>query len=191
MSLRFKLSSNAVRLARELRGMKAAALRNVQRALNRENQFTAAHVARTRLSQRGPETLGVLTNRYRNSLRPSQAEIIGDRVVSAIGTNVESYPRAHEFGFSGDVTVRRHDRRVFTHRTTGGGAAFNPTTGKITKQRKKKISLFNGTVTVREHVRHMEIKARAPLSRGIAEREGNYSEAISRAVVEAYNKGGA
>ena len=138
-----------------------ALLQAVAAALDLENELTVGHVQATKLSQRGPDTLGVVTNRLRSSLRPSKAQIVGQAVVSAIGTPVV-YAGPHESGFEGDVQVR-----AFTRRVT-----------QVFGQRLRRAT----TAQVAPHRRHLKIRARRWLSRGIEERGPAYSQAISTAI---------
>lgn len=159
----------------------------VARAVDRENELTIGEIQRLRLSRRGPDTLGVVTNRLRSSVSRAPAVISADRrrVVSSIGSNVR-YAGVHEYGFKGPVYVRHHQRRTFGTFTTGGVAVLDPRTGRIRKQRKRTIQLTTGTTFVRGHTRLVDIKARAPFRRGIAARAGAYSTAISAAIVGAW-----
>ncbi len=81
------------------------------RAMDKQNELTIGYIQRTKLSSRGPMTLGVVTNRLRSSIRPSQAVFDGVAIRSGIGSNV-SYAAAHEFGFADTVTVKAHQRRA-------------------------------------------------------------------------------
>lgn len=179
-----QLDSNAAQLAAQQRAFPAAMLQAIARALDYENELTVGHIAADKLSQRGPTTLGVRTNRLRSSVRPQKAIISGGAVLSAIGSNVV-YAAAHEYGFTGTVQVPQHTRR----RSSLGAvskqvsAVFNPKTGKITKGR----PAASGPITVRAHPMKMNIRARAPIFTGITDRADNYSRAVSAAVLTAWN----
>jgi phage gpG-like protein len=56
------------------------------------------------------QVLNVRTGRLRRSIT-QRVEEEGGSVVGYVGTNVK-YARAHEFGFTGNVTVREHLRRT-------------------------------------------------------------------------------
>jgi phage gpG-like protein len=151
-------------------------LRPVAAALDRQNELSIGYIVRNKLSRRGPTTLGVRTGLLRRSLRRSKATIHGRGVRSAIGTNV-AYAGVHEFGFDGNVTVRAHTRRIRSRdvqRRSGndkrGGLAAS------------------GVAFIRSHSRHMSIPARAPIQTGIRERIADYSKAISKAIVEAFQR---
>lgn len=158
-----------------------AAQRSILKAIDLENQITVGSIQKTKLSQRGPNTLGVITNRLRGSIRASKAVITsGGDVTSSIGSSVV-YAGIHEFGFEGNVTVRAHTRRIQEFAMgTGSTAVFNPKTGRITKAKPK--AQGPRTVQVRSHDRHINVRARAFISRTIQERSQAYTIAIGTAV---------
>jgi phage gpG-like protein len=130
-------------------------------ALDLENELTVGHLQATKLSRRGPRTLGVRTNRLRLSVRTSPARVTeGIRITSSIGSNVE-YFAVHEFGFHGTVTVRQHARRITQ--------AF----GRPLSAR---------TATVRTHTRRVDFPARRMLARSLTERRANYTASLSAAL---------
>lgn len=157
-----ELESDVRRLVDRIDDAPERMLRAIAGALDLENELTVGHIQATKLSRRGRNTLGVVNNRLRSSVRPSRARIAGDKVVSSIGSNVR-YAGVHEFGFSGRVTVKAHTRR-------GGG-----------------ITRHLESVSVRQHSRDVKIRARAPFRRGIAERRGDYSSSISDAIRRAFS----
>lgn len=137
-------------------------IRAMVEEIDYQNELTVGHIQKTKLSRRGPETLGVITNRLRSSLRPARAQVVGDRIVSGIGSNV-AYMGVHEFGFEGTVTVRTHSRRI---------------AGSVE------------TTTVRTHDRKVSIKARAPIQKGLKERHRYYGRGVSEAILDAVKQGG-
>lgn len=152
------------------------------RVIDRENLYTVGKIQSERLSRRGPDTLGVVTNRLRSSLRAARAVLgAAGEILSSIGSNV-LYAAVHEFGFDGEVTVRAHTRRIFEKLGAGSTIAiFDPRTGRISR-RKRKVRQ-PGVVQVREHERHMVMPARAYIRRTLQERSGNYTIAIGQAVI--------
>ena len=142
----------------------------IAKAMDKQNKLTVAHIQKTRLSQRGPETLGVRTNRLRSSVRRNDAvaQVTADSIVinSSIGSNVK-YAAVHEFGFDGVVTVGAHKRKKKSLETLFG---------KRRKVRKADIS-------VGSHSRKMNVAERAPFRRGIHDREVEYGKAISAVIV--------
>ena len=128
--------------------------------LDLQNELTVGHIQKTKLSRRSATTLGVRTNRLRSSLRPRKTTIVGNQLISAIGTNVR-YAGAHEFGFTG--TVSRPATTVRPHRRKG-----RPVTAH----------------TRRPHTARFKIKARAPIATGIKERIPNYSKALSTTILQ-------
>jgi hypothetical protein len=147
----------------------AAMLRTLVPIMDGENEVTIAEIKEKRLSQKGPETLGVVRGRLRESITQAHPVVIGNRVVSAIGSNVK-YLRPHEFGMDEDVNV-----------------------GPYMRKRKAKEIIFGrrrvvrkGDVMVRAHKRHMKFPERAPLRRGILARTESYKEALGNGVVKFY-----
>ena len=162
--------------------------------LDRENEITVGEIQVKRLTGKGPfpvsqGRLGVVTNRLRQSVRPTRAKVSGGAILSAIGTNVR-YGVAHEFGFEGTVQRRAHERRRFTVQQTGGVAVLDPRTGRIRKSRKKLQKVQTGSVQVKAHQLHLHIPERAPIRRGIADRLPAYAPALSACIVTAFSSGG-
>lgn len=186
MSVAVQLSPEALALITRLERFPTALAQRVSAALDYENEITIGAIQRLRLSQRGPETLGVVTNRLRSSVSRAPARLAADgrTIISSIGSNV-AYAGAHEYGFRGAVQVPAHQRRRFALRQVGGNAYLDPVTGRIRKTRKKQERTLTGTVTVRAHERQLNIKARAPFRRGIEARASAYGTALSRAITSA------
>jgi phage gpG-like protein len=159
--IRITLNSNAARIVAGLKTIPNAMLETIAAAMDRENQFTIGHIARTKLSGRSPKTLGVISSRLRGSVRATSARVAGQRVTSSIGTNVK-YAAVHEFGAE-PYTIR-------------------PKNGKV-------LAWGNATgIHFAREVRHPGFPARAMFQTGVEERTPNYSTAISRAIVEAWEK---
>lgn len=141
----------------------------VASAIDRENELTIGHAQANKLSQRGPTTLGVRTNRLRSSLRRTAATISAEGVIeSAIGTNVV-YAGVHEYGIDREVAVRAHSRKVYQ--------AF----GKPLKT--------PAQAQVKAFQRKMRFPERSFIRSSIGERIGAYESSLSSAVVSAANEG--
>lgn len=186
-AIEIRLTDTAAAITRQLATFPDRMGAAIFAAMDHENELTIGHIQAERLSRRGPETLGVVTNRLRSSIRKTNALWNGNRVDSSIGTNVE-YAGVHEFGFDGDVNVRAHTRHVHLYRQgtlllSKGLASIRARALGKTKIGK---AVASGISQVRAHVRHMKIKARAPIQRGIRDRADNYSQAISRAIEGAW-----
>lgn len=136
----------------------------IRATMDLENELTVGHIQQHRLSQRGPDTLGVVTGRLRRSLRPSKARVIGNAIVSAIGTNVK-YAGIHEFG-------GRTAPHVIRARA-GGALRFR----------------VGNAILLRKKVNHpgSQIPARAPIRKGIADRSQAYGNALSAAILSTWN----
>lgn len=161
--------------------------------LNLQNEYSVSHIQEARLSQRGPETLGVRTNRLRASIRRTAAAVeTSGSIIGSIGSNVR-YAGAHEFGFTGTVPVRAHTRRKFSLFTVEGKttseAFFDSRTGKIGRRKTKFFKAPTGIIQVKAHEISLKIPARAPIRRGIEDRLPEYNSALSLAVVQALTPG--
>jgi phage gpG-like protein len=160
------ISSNAAAVLQKVRSFPAKMAQAVAKALDRRNELTVGQIQATKLSRKGPTTLGVVTNRLRSSVRPALAQVASDtRIVSAIGSNVK-YAGAHEYGFTGSVPVKAHTRKV---------------TQVFGRELKSPI-----TAAVKAHPMKMNVAARAPISTGITEQAPKYSADISRAILSAW-----
>ncbi|MDB6108332.1 MAG: uncharacterized protein JWR69_82 [Pedosphaera sp.] len=170
--LKIELSEEAKAVLRNVQTLEPNALAGMARAMDRENQFTVSHIQQEYLSfgRGGPSSpigLRVQSNRYRQSLRASQATIDGQVINSAIGSNATnkgvSYPAIHEFG----AEIPPH---------------------KITASAGKMLRFQIGSrVIFRKSVNHpgMTLPARRPIGRGIQDRLTNYQTALSAAVLKA------
>ena len=163
--------------------------RNLVRALDLQNELTVGQIVAERATGKGPfpveeGRLGVRTGRYRRSVRPSKAVVTGTAIESAIGSNVK-YAGVHEFGFSGTVQVREHRKRHAMVDLIQVGDRVLPRWQAVGERgRQKKIA--SGIVRVRAHSVQMNIPARAPIRRGIADRLPHYRDALSTAIVATF-----
>ncbi len=180
-----ELSPQAAALLRAAPQWPQAMARAIAAGMDYENELTIGYAQRTKMSQRGPTTLGVVTNRLRSSLNRSAAEISGNSVTSTIGSNV-SYARAHEEGFDGNVTVRAQTRRVFSYGGSGTKTFKQLSrTGRIVT-RTRKPTATSGTVQVRSFQRHMVVKQRSFIRSSLIERAPDYGRTLSRRIVAAF-----
>ncbi len=172
------------------------------RELDRQNELTIGAVVRDRLSfppggDSTPEGLRVQTGRLRRSITRAAAQRQGDRILSAIGSNV-AYFGPHEFGFKGSVTVPAHERRLPRSVRTSDGGRMSLTAaareGLITKTGRRTrdgvkadigVLKPKGLAQVKEHTRRVSFPARRMVQRTVESRLGSYSRALSRAIVEA------
>lgn len=164
--IKITLSPEAQAVAHRMTG--PTLLEAVRGALDYENELSIGHIQATKLSKRGPNTLGVITNRLRGTITKAKAKIENGRVMSAIGSNVV-YAGVHEFGMQARVTISEHTRRM-TH-------FF----GKPLLETKR--------VTVRSHSRMMKMPERAYIRKGVAERVQAYSQTISQRIIDAFDGG--
>lgn len=152
------------------------ALGRLGRGIERASLEIVGAAVKGRFSGQGPfpasqNKLGVRSGRLRRSIRATKAQVnlrTGEISVG-FGSNV-AYFAIHEFGFTGDVQVKGHTRRL------DGGQKF--VRGKLTKgyqaRLKKKLTERNlagtrkagslaTTTQVRAHKRKLKVPARAPL----------------------------
>lgn len=183
--IEISISSNAEKILRQMQGLTPRMAAGIAKAMDRQNQLTIGHSQRSYLSGPRPQRLGVRTNRLRGSLVAAPARVSGNAIISAIGTNV-AYAGIHERGFNGRVTVRAHSRNLFRTFRTGGGAVFDPKTGRISRTKPRDVALLTGATTVRAHARTMRMPARPYLAPAIADSQVAYSQAISAAIERAW-----
>jgi hypothetical protein len=150
-----------------------------------QDELLVGHIVQSKLSQRGPDTLGVVTGRLRRAVRPRKPVIGGNSVVSGLGANVR-YLATHEFGFRGTVQVRAHERR--SARFEGQRISLRDAKQIRGKALLRKLNL--GTEKVKAHSRKVNIPARAPLLRGTQEKLDSYAGAVSDTIVQTFNTGG-
>jgi phage gpG-like protein len=194
-------------------GNPALSMRALATELDRQNQFTIGHISQHRMRGNNgkpfpPEehVLGIRTNRYRGSLRATRAVVMGESTVhSAIGSNVK-YAGIHEFG----GTIQRKERagkvRLLLNKDGSLARQIRGVTKTKTKKGKAKnqyvywdnLAVFAKRKTKAERVREVafqgkaysiKMPARAPVSFGIQDRLPAIGEAISRAIVAAWENG--
>lgn len=152
------------------------ALARLVRAIWKASEEIVGAAVKGRFTGQGPfpvaqGKLGVRTGRLRRSIRCTkpQLNLRTGEISVGFGSNVV-YFSFHEFGFTGDVQVKGHTRRL------DGGQKF--VRGKLTKnyqaRLKKKLTNRNlnatrkpgslaTTTQVRPHKRKLKVAARAPL----------------------------
>jgi phage gpG-like protein len=180
------ISSNVAKIIGRAKEWPARVLRALAKTLDRENELTTAEIQANNLSRRGSSTLGVVTNRLRSSARPSRAVITGQRIESAIGSNV-IYAGVHEFGFRGMVTVRAHLRRNPRGDVFRGGrsvTAFLTKDGHIRRKRARPVA--EGVSRVKAHTMQMNMPARAPFRSGVEDRLPAYRTAASDSLYKSW-----
>lgn len=162
----------------------------IARTMDQQNLLTVSHIQRRYLSfaRQGPTTLeGLRTfGGYRNRLRTSKAHIDGTTITSGIGSNITnrgfSYPALHEFG--GSWTKKAGKVRL---RETAGGELERQAGGRLAKfaarhhKRFREVAFAGGT--------QVTMPARAPITRGIQDREQDYGAAVSETIVTTWNGG--
>ena len=164
--------------------------RAIAREMKFQNQLTVARIQQGHLS--GPTTDSSLSvgkrfprGRLRESVNDSQPVILGNSVVSTIGSNVV-YAAIHEFGGviqrtvkAGSVKLRTNKRGdILRHGANGKLAIFAGRQHKLFKE----VKFAGGKSYV------ITIPARAPFGHGIADRLPDYQAAFEK-VTEEYLEG--
>lgn len=184
VTITVELTPEALALSEKLRRMPEEFSQAIKRGMKRGLQYVEGQIIANRLTGKGPfpvseHRLGVVTSRLRQSVRVTDPVVITDagksEIEGAIGSNVE-YAAAHEFGFSGEVSVKG-----FTRKNPRGNilATFSGSTARPTKTRKK---IASGISRVKAHTRHMNIPERAPFRTGIAENLDYIANEISNEI---------
>jgi phage gpG-like protein len=177
MSTVITITTNAAEAAATMRGAPKRMIAGIIKALNRENQYTKGHIESTKLSVRGPKTLGRISSRLVSSVNATKAVQVSDGITSSIGSNVV-YAGAHEWGVNKTVQVKAHKRRIIAfdrYRRTARGN-FIQTQSGIPGQ-------------IRAHSMRMNLPARHMFRNGITERTENYTASVSAAIVAAWQGG--
>ena len=172
-TLAINITTNAAQTAAQMRAAPKRMVRGIFKALDRENELTTGHIVATKLSVRGPKTLGVISSRLRRSARPSKAVEFADGITSSIGSNVV-YAGAHEYGVNKTVQVKAHKRRII---------AFD----RYERRGSRLVKTQSGIPgTIRAHPMKMNLPARHMFRTGITERADNYTASVSAAIVGAW-----
>lgn len=180
-------------------GAPAAVLRKMAQAIDRQNELTIGATVEKRMSfprtsRATPEGLRVQSGRARRSLTRAKAQLQGEFIVSAIGSNL-IYFGPQEHGFQGSVTVRSHTRRNPDRLQTSDGSVLTRGAARragafSTKGKPRRGSRWvsGGSHTVKSHSREMNLPARQMVRKTVEERAANYREALTKAVAEGLNQ---
>jgi hypothetical protein len=179
------------------------ALQGIARGMDRANQLTVGVIQKDFLNfpKGGPTSpigLRHQSGHLKRSVRASKAVIVGESVISAIGSNVK-YAGVHEYGFNGRVNIPAHTRKPGRSFLVGGKLVSQRTVRDLlTKAGKvrKKAGLIevHGTraviIEVKAHTKVLKLPARSPIRRGIAFNLAQTKSIVSGEVVKAINGGG-
>jgi hypothetical protein len=185
-----ELSPEALKIIADL-GSPEWMLRAIATVMDRENQLTIGNIQKAHLTGKGPfppeeHRLGVRTNRLRSSVTASGAAIVGERVESAIGSNVK-YAAVHEFGRTIHHQARAGSVRLRTD--AKGNLLGQRSNGKLAVFAKKGHKRAV-TRTYQAGAYDVEMPERAPFRTGIEERLPAMGRAISEGVVEVFHARG-
>ena len=114
------------------------------------------------------QVLHVRTGTLRRSINRKVTQTSAG-VFATVGTNV-AYAGAHEYGFDGAVTVKSHTRR----------AAL-----QMAAKRTQRVGKSEGTINVREFVRHMHMPERSFLRSELRDRSDEIRQSLRAAALEA------
>lgn len=167
-----QLTDNAAALLKDVQELPQRVSAAICAALDYQNELTIGEIQANQLSARGPETLGVVTGRLRQSIRRTNATATAGGVTSSIGTNVV-YAAIHEYGYDDSEGVHSYIRRVKSRDLRG-------------KVDGKRQTLAKGVAYVRAHERRMHMPERSFIRRTIELNAPNYTARISNAVVAAW-----
>jgi hypothetical protein len=155
----------------------------ILRAIDQVDQLVVGHIDEDHLSSRGPDTLGVITNRLRGSIRATKAELVpGGYIRATIGSNV-AYAGYHEYGFHGVEQVKAFVRTIVERAAKPPGARINKKTGKIIEKKGKILNAYQ--VTVKAHTRNVDYAGRAFIRPSIVDYRATYRLYLARAITAA------
>lgn len=143
-------------LISRINAMPAAIKGRLKTTIQRLTFQLLSHVKADKLSD---QVLRVRTGRLRRSIT-QEVQIEGEKIIGIVGTNVE-YARAHEYGYTGAVTVKSHIRRLKTGKETN----------------------------VRSYSRNANIKERSFLRSALSDMESKITEDIQAALISAAKEG--
>lgn len=157
-------------LQSKLAGYPKKLAESVLRAITRLSIEAQASVKESKLSG---QVLHVRTGTLRRSIN-REVKAQGSKISAVVGTNVE-YAGAHEFGFTGAVTVKAHVRRSKKQlkaalRTRKDGTTYYTRTG-----------MRSGEVQVSSHTRNMRVPERSFLRSTLKEFEGKIQSGVADA----------
>ena len=185
-NLKIELSPEAQKFAEGLPTRPGRALSAVAKALDQANELAKANIENKHLTGQGPfpvseHKLGTVSNRLRKSMWASPALVQGNKVTSAIGSNVV-YAAIHEFG----GTIQRKARAGTVRlRTDKDGNLIrqsgNPHLAIFARGSHKRVK----EVAYKAEAYEIEMPERSPVRTGIAEMQPTYQKLISAAVIKA------
>lgn len=181
------ITTNAEAALAQMQNLAPQLLAAVARTMDDENLLTIGHINAQRMTGKGPfpvseHKLGVRTGNLRRSLRASKTRLVGDSLVSTIGSNIV-YAGIHEFG-----GVIKHPPRAGSVRlrTNQQGALLrqknNPSLAVFAGRRHKSAKEVAFTAGAHE----VTMPARAPIATGIEDRRAAYGEAVSKTIEETW-----
>lgn len=183
--IKIELDKAAEELLRRMGGKEVMPV--VAAAMDVENLLTISHISEHRMRGNNGKAwpselhiLGIRTNRYRASLRHSQAQVSGTLVTGGIGSNVK-YAGIHEFGGTIKIGARTGVARLRTDKSGNllrqKSNAHLAVFAKAGHKRVKEVAYMSAAHEIR-------MPARRPVRSGIEDRAGKYGQGISKAIIQ-------
>lgn len=200
-AISIKIDPRIERLAKQLKAFPFFA---VARAIDRQNQFTIAAITEKKLSfpstTSSATTLAAgglrnITARLKRSIRATKAQVLGDQIESAIGSNVE-YAAIHEFGGQTKPHIIRakNAKALVFSRGSGGGLTFYNRKSiragvKAAKAAGGTRAGFMGDLIFRKEVHHpgSKMPARFYIRNTLRDRLPEYASAIGKEIDRQFN----
>ena len=189
-SFKVALSPQAEKIATNFQKLPGRIVDAVVRGMDLANQYAVANIQRNHMTGKGPfppeaHRLGVVTNRLRGSVYARGAQQVNETAVhSVIGSNVV-YARIHEFG--GRIHHEARQLKV-RHRLDARGAL-------VRQKGYANLAVFASPdhkrvreTTVQAQAYDVNMPERSPFRTGLNESRGEYTRAISAAIVEEWKK---
>ncbi len=189
VQIKIELTPAAQKIVANLQTLPAQIMAAVAGAMDKANQLAIAKIQRDHLTGRGPyppeqHKLGIVTNRLRGSVNASAAEVQGQQVVSAIGSNVV-YAKIHEFG--GRIKIQARNAKVRLKTDARGNLIrqlANANLAIFARKTHRRVRETNVTIPAYEVI----MPERAPFRTGIEESLPTYKKFVSAGIVEAWNQ---
>lgn len=181
-NINIRLTSNAQEVIFRLEKFPEQMGTPIAKAMDTANQLSLGTAERERLSfpKTGPTTPEGLRHITGDLVRGGKAEPakVSGLVVSSAIYNPIPYAAVHEFGFQGPVSIPPHSRKSRITR---------PTFDTLGRERKGK-KYDNGTHLVRAHTAILNLPARAMYQKSIDKNTAQYTDGISNAITDAWEK---
>ena len=160
------------RVIASIRSQYQKVITNVEQSIGR---LTLKLLTRVKVNKLSGQVLNVRTGRLRRSIT-YVVNKTPSRITGIVGTNVE-YARAHELGFSGEVSVKAHLRRTKTEKKLfiRGAKAGQVNTKQTLRDQKAK----SPTILVKAHTRKVNLPEKSFLRSALSDMALDYSDSTT------------